>query len=109
MGDGSLEAYGQVFSFCEEFFSRPILRPLRGAKTPPKMPLFDQICQKNVKKVDSVAKNGPMMMIYGSLEAYGQVLSFFRRVFFHPPPHPLRGSKTPQKTPLFVKKCQNIL
>ena len=32
---------------------------------------------KNVKKVYSVAKNDQMMMVYGLLEAYGQVVSFF--------------------------------
>ena len=74
MGDGSLEAY---FHFAKNFFSPPILRLLRGAKTTPKMPLFDQKCQKNVKKVDSGPKNGPIMMGDGSLEAYGLLVSFF--------------------------------
>ena len=104
---GSLEAYGQVVSFCEEFFFAPHFVPPQGGKNTPKMPLFDQKCQKNVKKVDSVAKNGPMMMIYGSLEAYVQVVSFFYE-FFSPPLTPSGGQKHP-KTPLFVKKCQKSL
>ena len=71
---GLLEVYGQVVSFFEDFFSPPPLAPLRGGqKHPQKHPFLS----KNVKKVYSVAKNGPMIMVYGSLEAYGQVLSFF--------------------------------
>ena len=38
----------------------------------------------NVKKVDSAPKNGPILMGDSSLEAYGQVVSFWGE-FFSPP------------------------
>ena len=69
---GLLEAYGQVVSFFEEKI-HPLAPSGGGAKTPPKTPLFVKKCQK----VYSVAKNYPMMMVYGLLEAYGQIVSFF--------------------------------
>ena len=39
MVNGLLEAYGQVVSLFEDFFS-PFLAPLRGVKNTPKTPLF---------------------------------------------------------------------
>ena len=110
MGDGSLEAYGHVVSFCEDFFFAPHFPPPQGAKTPPKMPLFDQKCQKNVKKVDSGPKNGPILMGDCSLEAYG--LPFFEETFFTPSRPPQGESKTPQKTknaPLCQKMSKKFI
>ena len=70
---GLLEAYGQVVSFFEDFFFTPPRPPPGGQKHPEKRTFLS----KNVKKVYSVAKNYPMMMVYGLLEAYGQIVSFF--------------------------------
>ena len=71
---GSLEAYGQLVLFFRIFFFSPPppLTPSGGQKHPKNAPF----CQK-MSKVYSVAKNDPMLMVYGSLEAYGQVVSFF--------------------------------
>ena len=45
-----------------------------------------------------------MVMIYGLLEAYGQIVSFFEE-FFSPAPRPTQGDqKHPQKQPFFVRK-----
>ena len=59
---------------------------------------------KKCQKVDSGPKNGPMMMVYGSLEAYGQVVLFFRIIFFHPPLTPSGGQKHSKNAPF----CQKV-
>ena len=102
---GSLEAYGQVVSFFEDFFS-PSLAPLRGGqKHPQKRPFLS----KNVKRVYSVAKNDPMMMVYGSLEAYGQVVSFFEEISFHPhSPLSGGGKKHPLKRSFLSKNVKYV-
>ena len=103
---GSLEAYGQVVSFFEDFFHPP-RPPQGGQKHPNKRPFFS----KNVKKVYSVAKNGPMMMVYGSIEAYGQVVSFFEEFLFHPP-RPSQGGggqKHPQNAPFCQKMSKTFI
>ena len=63
----------------------------------PQTPLF----VNNVKKVDSVAKNYPIMMVYCLLEAYGQVVS--------PLLAPLReGQKHPKNAPFCQKMSKKF-
>ena len=83
---GSLEAYRQEISFFEVFF----LSPTEGGMKHHPMPT---VLSKYVKKACGASKKCPMMMIYGSLEAYRQDNSFFEEFYFHPHLPPSGGSK----------------
>jgi hypothetical protein len=69
----SLHIYGsqQFLAADSSSITHSVRRSVRPSVRPSVGP------SKNVKKVDSGPKNGPILMGDGSLEVYGLVVSFF--------------------------------
>ena len=90
-----MDVYSLLWTiFCGALYGHPLF----GGKKKPFWP-------KNIKKVDSALKNGPIVKVYTSLEAYGRVLSFVDNFFL------ARFGPTTfwRQTPLFVQKMSRKL